>query len=75
MYSQGKNGALGMGTDNYWLRIVDNPHSLGQIILNAGGSQTDSIFYISVIKGDIEGTFFVHKYDNKGHIRFNNLSN
>lgn len=73
MYSQGKNGALGMGTDNYWLRIVTNPHALGQKILNAGGSQTDSIYHITVIRRDIEGTFIVHKYDDKAHLRFRKI--
>lgn len=75
MYSQGKNGCIGMGSDNYWLKIVGNPQSLGRMILNAGGSQTDSIYSITVIRGDIEGTFIIRKYDDKGHLRFHNLSN
>lgn len=64
-----------MGTDNYWLRIVDDPQYLGRMILDAGGSQTDSIFSITVIRDDIEGTFIVRKYDDKGHLVFKNLSN
>lgn len=70
MYSQGGSGVFGMGTDNYWLRIVESPQSLGQTILNAGGIQTDSIYSITVIRGNIEGTLIVHKYDDKGHLRF-----
>ncbi|MCM1139823.1 MAG: hypothetical protein NC453_14745 [Muribaculum sp.] len=73
VYSQGKNGAIGMGTDNYWLRIVDNPHDIGQAILDAGGYETDSIYFIYIIRGDIEGTFTVHKYDDKGHLRFRKI--
>lgn len=52
LHSQGKNGALGMGIDNYWLKITGNLDSLGKAILKAGGTQTDSIYIISLIKGD-----------------------
>lgn len=62
-----------MGTDNYWLRIIDNTQSLGKKILNAGGSQTDSIYSIIIIRRDIEGTFIIHKYDDKGHLRFRKI--
>lgn len=57
------------GSDYYWLSI-ENPQIAGKAILDAGGTETDSIWSITRRRGDFIGIFQVAKEGNRGSLYY-----
>lgn len=68
LHSQGKT-TFSFGVKHYWLKF-DEPAAVIVAIDNAGGSETDSVWYITKQRGNYIGTFSVSLKDNCGHLRY-----
>lgn len=66
--NQGETG-FDFGSDYYWLTIK-NPQLAGKAILDAGGTETDSIWTITRRRGDYIGIFEVAKESNRGSLYY-----
>lgn len=68
LHSQGKT-TVSFGINHYWLKF-ENVDAAVEAIRDAGGSERDSVWTLTKVRGHYIGTFSVSLKEKTGHLRY-----